>query len=123
PLPAPPRRATPPARPPLVGRSGELAKLEAALMDAAAGSGRMAFVVGEMGVGKTRLAEEVLGLAREQGCNVLVGRTGQANSGLAYAPFLSAFGSRRRRSRAASRRRARPAPASLAPAGRRAGRV
>ena len=57
----------------------------------------MAFVVGEMGVGKTRLSEEILDLARDRGCNVLVGRTGQANSDLAYAPFLSAFGSYLRR--------------------------
>ncbi len=79
--------------PPLVGRAGELARLEEALAGVAGGRGRMALIVGEMGVGKTRLAEEALGLARRDGFLVLVGRTGQANSGLAYAPFLSAFGS------------------------------
>jgi class 3 adenylate cyclase/DNA-binding CsgD family transcriptional regulator len=96
--PRPARAFSPrPARPALVGRGQELARLEDALAAAAGGVGRMAFVVGEMGVGKTRLAEEALDLAREKGFNVLVGRTGQANSGLAYAPFLSAFGSFLRR--------------------------
>ena len=86
-----------PARPPLVGREAELGRMEEALTAAASGFGRMALLVGEMGVGKTRLAEEALDLARERGFNVLVGRTGQANSGLAYAPFLAAFGSYLRR--------------------------
>ncbi|HEV3363522.1 MAG TPA: adenylate/guanylate cyclase domain-containing protein, partial [Acidimicrobiia bacterium] len=54
------RLASRPSRPPLVGREAELTRVEAALTDAAAGRGRMALVVGEMGVGKTRLAEEAL---------------------------------------------------------------
>jgi hypothetical protein len=83
--------------PPLVGRAGELARLEEALAGVASGRGRMILIVGEMGVGKTRLAEETLGLARRDKFVVLVGRTGQANSGLAYPPFLSAFGSFLRR--------------------------
>jgi hypothetical protein len=50
------------------------------------------FVVGEMGMGKTRLAEEALAQARRQDFLVLLGRTPAAGSGLAYAPLLSAFG-------------------------------
>src|SRR5581483_5852038 len=80
-----------PARP-LVGRRPELGRLEEALDDAASGRGRIVFVAGQMGIGKTRLVEEALGLARSQDFVVLVGRTPAAGSGLAYAPLLSAFG-------------------------------
>ena len=86
-----------PSRPPLVGRRAELAQVETTLTEAAGGLGRIALLVGEMGVGKTRLAEEILDLARQRDFTVLVGRTGQANSGLAYAPFLAAFGAYLRR--------------------------
>ena len=43
----------------LVGRSLELAQLQAALADAAAGQPSLAFVVGESGVGKSRLVAEL----------------------------------------------------------------
>ncbi|HEY3239792.1 MAG TPA: BREX system ATP-binding domain-containing protein, partial [Acidimicrobiia bacterium] len=82
---------------PMVGRHQELARLEEALTGVAQGRGRILFVVGEMGMGKTRLAEEALALARQQEFRVLVGRTPTAGSGLAYAPLLSAFGAVLRR--------------------------
>ncbi len=44
----------------LVGRAGELADLRAWLADARAGSGRVALVSGPAGIGKTRLAEELV---------------------------------------------------------------
>ena len=78
-----------PARP-LVGRQRELSQVEEALAKAATGYGQVVFVVGQMGIGKTRLVEEAL--ARSQDFIVLVGRTPAAGSGLAYAPLLSAFG-------------------------------
>ena len=77
---------------PLVGRQRELNQVEEALTEAATGRGRVVFVVGQMGIGKTRLVEEALTSARSQGFVVLVGRTPAAGSGLAYAPLLSAFG-------------------------------
>jgi predicted ATPase len=43
----------------LVGRSLELAQLQAALSEAAAGQPSLAFVVGESGVGKSRLVAEL----------------------------------------------------------------
>jgi class 3 adenylate cyclase/DNA-binding CsgD family transcriptional regulator len=76
----------------LVGRRRELQRIEEVLSGAAAGRGRIALVAGEMGIGKTRLAEEALAAARHQGFVVLVGRTPPVGSGLAYAPLLSAFG-------------------------------
>ncbi len=50
-----PSHAGHPSIPPLVGRAGELATLVAALYDAEAGRGSTVFVVGESGIGKTRL--------------------------------------------------------------------
>src|SRR5687767_1436148 len=77
---------------PLVGRHRELSRVQEAMREAAAGQGQIVFVVGPMGIGKTRLVEEALAYARDQGFAVLIGRTPVAGSGLAYAPLLSAFG-------------------------------
>src|SRR5258705_6082385 len=52
------------AGPVFVGRQRELAELRAGLDDAVGGRGRFFLVVGEAGIGKTRLVEE---LAREAG--------------------------------------------------------
>jgi class 3 adenylate cyclase len=84
-------RSASPGRP-LVGRDQELDRFHKALTETADGHGQIVFVVGPMGMGKTRLAEEALSLARQQGFHVLIGRTPAAGSGLAYAPLLSAFG-------------------------------
>jgi ABC-type microcin C transport system duplicated ATPase subunit YejF len=59
----------------LIGRSTELADLEAALADAADERPSLAFVAGESGVGKTRLLEELMRRARERGPLVLAGET------------------------------------------------
>jgi DNA-binding SARP family transcriptional activator len=50
-----------------VGRDAELQRLEAMLSDAAAGRGGVAVVVGEPGIGKTRLAEELTHVATRRG--------------------------------------------------------
>jgi class 3 adenylate cyclase/DNA-binding CsgD family transcriptional regulator/tetratricopeptide (TPR) repeat protein len=88
----PGNQAAPLAARPLVGRDRELRRVHEALGEAAAGRGQMVFVVGPMGIGKTRLVEEALAEARRQDFTVLIGRTPAAGSGLAYAPLLSAFG-------------------------------
>ncbi|MBA2388752.1 MAG: AAA family ATPase [Geodermatophilaceae bacterium] len=53
-----------------VGRQRELAELRDWLTDAQAGSGRMALIRGEPGVGKTRLAEELAATAHAAGVPV-----------------------------------------------------
>ena len=81
-----------PGQPALVGRSAELAHLEAALSAAVAGQGRAIFLAGEPGIGKTRLARELLACARRRGCLVLEGQAYPLERDLAYGPVLAALG-------------------------------
>ena len=57
----------------VVGRAFERAELAAALDDARAGRGRSVLVVGEAGMGKSVLADWVVGRAREAGVRVVRG--------------------------------------------------
>ena len=76
----------------IVGRSLELAQLEAALADAAGGRPSLAFVVGESGVGKSRLVRELEGRAAAGGTRVLSGDCVELGEGeLAYAPLVTAL--------------------------------
>ena len=76
----------------LVGRSLELAQLQAALADAAAGQPSLAFVVGESGVGKSRLVAELEARAAADGTRVLSGECVELGEGeLAYAPLVTAL--------------------------------
>jgi predicted ATPase len=76
----------------LVGRSLELAQLQAALADAAAGQPSLAFVVGESGVGKSRLVSELKTRAAADGTRVLSGDCVElGESELAYAPLITAL--------------------------------
>ncbi len=72
-----------------VGRTSELAELEAALLDAAAGRPSLVFVAGESGMGKTRLLGELEARAREEGVRVLHGDCVEVGEGeLPYAPLV-----------------------------------
>ncbi|MER5462436.1 BTAD domain-containing putative transcriptional regulator [Streptomyces sp. NPDC002668] len=64
------RAETNEGRLPVVGRSRELARLDALLTEAAAGRVRWAVLTGAAGAGKTRLVEETAALAAEQGFTV-----------------------------------------------------
>ena len=72
---------------PLVGREGELALL-AQVLERAQGGETFIAVEGEAGVGKTRLAEEFLALAKQAGRVVTQARCYQGQAGLAYTPFM-----------------------------------
>lgn len=75
------------ADPPMVGRTAELARLRAAL-DACArdGTGRRLTVVGEAGVGKSRLARELAATAGT-GVRVLTGRCPAYGDGITFWPL------------------------------------
>ncbi|HTR79404.1 MAG TPA: AAA family ATPase, partial [Gemmatimonadaceae bacterium] len=81
----------PSAAPPLVGRTQEIAALTAALGHAARGRGALHLIVGEGGIGKTRLALLAGELAAAQGFTCLVGSAYALESGIPYALFADAF--------------------------------
>ncbi|WP_291416836.1 AAA family ATPase, partial [Actinophytocola sp.] len=83
-----PRRVSAPE---LIGRQAELAVLDAALADAAAGSGRLVLVEGDAGVGKTRLVQRFAERAAESGAAVLTGGCLQLEADIPYAPFAEAL--------------------------------
>src|SRR5947199_7997440 len=71
-----------------VGRHHELVELRAGLEDAVTGRGRFFLVVGEAGVGKTRLVEELGREAAEQGHLVLWGRCWEGEGAPPYWPGI-----------------------------------
>ncbi len=75
----------------LVGRSAELEVLTAALDDAQAGHGGVAFVVGEAGIGKSRLVHEVATLARRRKVRLLRGRSVVGSQATAFRPLAEAL--------------------------------
>src|SRR6267378_1199177 len=76
---------------PLVGRSGELSLLSKTIDEAAQGAGRAVFIVGEGGIGKTRLATAVAERAAKRGWSVAVGRAYPVETGVPYALFSDAL--------------------------------
>jgi DNA-binding SARP family transcriptional activator len=83
--------ATAPPRTAFVGRDAELAKLVAGLDDAFAGRGRLFLLSGEPGIGKSRLAEELITRTRARGGLVLVGRCWEAGGAPAYWPWVQSL--------------------------------
>jgi DNA-binding SARP family transcriptional activator/tetratricopeptide (TPR) repeat protein len=77
-----------PPMPALVGRDAAMDALRAAYAAAASGSGRIAVVTGEAGIGKTRLAEVFTGHVRDGGGTVLHSRAYQGERGIAYGPIV-----------------------------------
>jgi predicted ATPase len=76
---------------PLFGRHAEVARLVRALDAVQDGHGRLLTLVGEPGVGKTRLAQEAAVLADERGYLVLVGRCYEERVSLPLTPFVDAL--------------------------------
>jgi predicted ATPase len=74
-----------------VGRESELDALRAGMDEAGRGQGRLFLVVGEPGIGKSRLAEEALRVANDRGARVLVGRCWEAGGAPAYWPWVQAL--------------------------------
>ena len=87
--PTPPPRADQPA---LVGRDAERARLLAALDDAAAGSRlRAVLLLGEPGIGKSRMLAELEQETARRGGTVLDGRASEAGTRRPYEPWIDAL--------------------------------
>ncbi|MGH7388154.1 MAG: ATP-binding protein [Candidatus Rokuibacteriota bacterium] len=76
---------------PLIGRAAEMARLRQELADARGGSGRVTVVLGEAGVGKTRLAQELGAEAAGSGWLVLEARGHETEQNLPFALWVEAF--------------------------------
>jgi DNA-binding CsgD family transcriptional regulator len=74
-----------------VGRATELNALVAALTAADTGAGSTVFVVGESGIGKTKLVEVVIDQAVRRGFTTAVGRAYPVETGVPYAVFSDAL--------------------------------
>jgi len=75
----------------LIDREEELAALKAALDTMLSGRGQVVLVAGEPGIGKTRLAEELLVYARLRGCVALTGRCYEQEVSIPYLPVAEAL--------------------------------
>jgi DNA-binding CsgD family transcriptional regulator len=75
-----------------VGRDAETAALVARFEQAAAGSGGVALIAGEPGIGKTRLAHAVADEAEGRGALVLWGRCYEGDWSPPFAPWVEAIG-------------------------------
>jgi tetratricopeptide (TPR) repeat protein len=75
-------------RTPLVGREGELAELRRLVDLVAGGQGALIMIGGEPGVGKTRLVDELIPEAREQGFLTLVGHCYDTEGTRPFSPWV-----------------------------------
>ncbi len=85
------RRTASPERAAFIGREPELAHLRKSLEGALQGSGRLEMLVGEPGIGKTRLAEELGVDAAAAHARVLWGRCYEEQGMPPYWPWTQAF--------------------------------
>ena len=76
------------AAPQLIGRDAERAQLLQSFHQAKSGRGSLILLLGDAGIGKTRLAEEALAAARQLGCQTLVGRCYEQEGTPALIPYI-----------------------------------
>jgi DNA-binding SARP family transcriptional activator len=95
--PAPrPQLDSPPEPPeaPLIGRERELMRLREALNQTSRGLGQVVAIVGEAGIGKTRVLMELAVEAHTRGARVLLGHSSEDE--FAFGPWIDAFRSARK---------------------------
>ena len=78
---------------PLIGRQRDLAALEAVYDDVEAGAGRVSFLEGEAGIGKTRLVRTLAQRTRARGATVLVGAGQSGAQQMPYRVWRDVFAS------------------------------
>ena len=76
---------------PLVGRAAAFRQLMGCYQQAQQGQPQAVLLVGEAGIGKTRLASEFVALAWAQGAEVLRGHTFEMGGRLPYQPLVEAL--------------------------------
>ncbi len=76
---------------PMIGRAQELEQLKIALDEACAGHGAIIAILGEAGIGKTRLVSELVTTAEARGTRVLLGRSYETEQVLPFGPWVDAF--------------------------------
>ena len=74
-----------------VGRERELGELRASLASVAGGRGQLFCLIGEPGIGKTRLAEEISSDAERAGAKVAWGRCWEGGGAPAFWPWTQAL--------------------------------
>jgi DNA-binding SARP family transcriptional activator len=77
-----------PAEPALLGRAPELARLRRALDAALNGQGQLTLLVGEAGIGKSRLAEELVAIATTAGARVLLLHCHETEQALPFGAWV-----------------------------------
>ncbi len=75
----------------LIDREEEVAALKRALESMLSAKGQVVFVAGEPGIGKTRLAEELLVYARLRGALAIVGHCYEQEVNVPYLPFVESL--------------------------------
>ncbi len=78
-------------RTPFVGREVERAELRRLLDQTARGQGALVMIGGEPGVGKTRIAEELMAEARQRNMTAYIGRCYEMEGAPPYVPFVEMF--------------------------------
>src|SRR6266566_3217710 len=76
---------------PLVGRAAAFSQLVGSFQQACQGEPQAVLVVGEAGMGKTRLAREFVAWAQAQGAEVLCGSAFEMGGRLPYQPLVEAI--------------------------------
>jgi hypothetical protein len=75
----------------LIGRKSEISQLQRALSEARHVQGKAIFLVGEEGIGKSRLAGEAIRLARADGMCVMRGRGSEVGPEVPFRPLSEAL--------------------------------
>ncbi len=76
---------------PLIGRASAFSQLVASYQQLRQGQAQGVLLVGEAGIGKTRLAHEFVSWARAQGADVLIGHVFEMRGHLPYQPLIEAL--------------------------------